>query len=255
MMVNDYPVRQPSLADQVFEIIVKDISNGKYSPGSLLPSENKLAEQFNVSRPTIRSAFARLAERGYVKRQRGIGTFLTESPSIMNPLYQLLDVGERISARGLNPGFEQLKSEVIEADEIVSEKLGVEVNSPILHIHKVFTADDEPIIMFVNYIPTSVFTDCLSIEQARQPGVTEPFFEFFANNCDHAVKYLTSVINPEVAKKCNLPDVFKFDDPNTPILVIEDVGYDEEDNPLFFSIEYLVGEARSFHVIRHVENY
>jgi len=253
-MVSDYPVRQPSLADQVYEIIVKDISSGNYPPGSLLPSENKLAEQFNVSRPTIRSAFARLAERGYVKRQRGVGTFVADSPSIMNPLYQLLDVDERISARGMKPGFMQLKSEIIEADSTISEKLSVEIKSPILHVHKVFTADDKPIILFVNYIPTSVFIDCLTIEQALQPGVTEPFFEFFANQCDHAVKYLMSVINPEVAKNCDLPDVFKFDDPNTPILLIEDVGYDEEDNPIFFSMEYLVGDARSFHVIRHVDN-
>jgi GntR family transcriptional regulator len=253
-MLSDYPVRQPSLADQVYDIIVKDISNGTYPPGSLLPSENKLAEQFNVSRPTIRSAFARLSERGYVKRQRGVGTFVADSPSIVNPLYQLLDVDERISTRGLTPGFSQLKSEIIEADKEISTKLDVKIGSPILHLHKVFTADDEPIILFVNYIPASVFRDCLTIEQALQPGVTEPFFNFFANQCGRNVKYLTSIINPEVVKNCNLPDVFKFDDPNTPLLVIDDIGYDGNDDPVFYSKEYLFGEARSFHVVRHVEN-
>lgn len=253
-MLNDFPIRQPSLADQVYEILVKDISRGTYPPGSLLPSENKLAEQFNVSRPTIRSAFARLAERGYVKRQRGVGTFVAETPSIVNPLYQLLDVDERISARGLKPGFMQLKSEVIEADDDISEKLGIEIKSPILHIHKIFTANEEPIILFVNYIPVNIFKDFLTIDQALQPGVTEPFFEFFANQCKRRVKYLTSIINAEIVKNCQLPDVFKFDDPNTPILVIDDIGYDGDDNPVFYSQEYLVGEARSFHVIRHVEN-
>ena len=63
-MDNGLPIRQPSLADQVYEIIVNGISNGTYPPGSLLPSENQLAERFNVSRPTIRAAFARLVERG-----------------------------------------------------------------------------------------------------------------------------------------------------------------------------------------------
>ena len=128
------------------------------------------------------------------------------------------------------------------------------MGSPILHLHKVFTADEEPIILFVNYIPASVFMDCLTIDQALQPGVTEPFFEFFTNQCGHSVKYLTSVINPEIAKNCDLPDVFKFDDPCTTLLVIEDIGYDKDDSPVFLSLEYLVGEAKSFHVIRHVEN-
>ncbi|MBM3145065.1 MAG: GntR family transcriptional regulator [Chloroflexi bacterium] len=253
-MDQDLPIRQPSLADQVYEIIVKGISNGAYAPGSLLPSENQLAERFNVSRPTIRAAFARLVERGFVKRQRGVGTFVAESPSIVNPLYQLLDVHERISARGFEPGFRQLRSEIIEADGKVARKLSVEAGTPLLHIHKVFTADDKPIILFENFIPTSVFQECLTMEQALQPGMTEPFFEFFTRQCNINVKYLTSIINPEVARNCPYKEVFDFDDPCAPLLVIEDIGYDENDTPVFFSIEYLVDEASSFHVIRHVEN-
>jgi GntR family transcriptional regulator len=253
-MDQELPIRQPSLADQVYEIIVKGISNGSYPPGSLLPSENQLAERYNVSRPTIRAAFARLVERGFVKRQRGVGTFVAESPSIVNPLYQLLDVHERISARGYKPGFEQLKSEIIDAENDIASKLRIEAGSPVLNVHKVFTADAEPIIMFVNYIPVRVFDGCLTSEQALEPGATEPFFEFFAQQCNNRVKYLTSVITPDVAGKSQLPDRFKLDDPYTPILVIEDIGYDESDTPVFLSFEYLVGEASSFHVIRHVEN-
>lgn len=253
-MDNDFPIRQPSLADQVYEIIVNGISNGTYPPGSLLPSENQLAERFNVSRPTIRAAFARLVERGYVNRQRGVGTFVADSPSIVNPLYHLLDVQERIAARGFIPGFTQLESQIIEADQDLAEKLYVEAGSQILNIKKVFTADDEPIIMFVNYIPARLFQDCMTLEQALKPGITEPFFEFFSKRCGRSVKYLTSFIKPDTVKNCPLPKIFKFDDPNTPLLIIEDIGYDSNDEPVFFSIEYLVGEASSFHVIRHVEN-
>ena len=253
-MASDYPVRQPSLADQVYEIIVKDISTGAYPPGSMLPSENQLADQFNVSRPTIRSAFARLAERGYVKRQRGVGTFVQDSPGIVNPLYQLLDIAERIAARGMTPGFTQLTSRIIESDEEISQKLDVDLYIQILNLHKVFTADDDPIILFVNFIPARVFIDCLTIDEALQPGITEPFFKFFSTHCKKNVKYLTSIINPEVARNCSLPDVFQFEDPYTPLLVIEDIGYGDDDVPMFFSIEYLVGEAKTFQMIRHVEN-
>ena len=114
-MDNNLPVRQPSLTDQIYNIIIKEISSGKYLAGDMLPSENQLAERYNVSRPTIRAAFARLLERGYVIRRRGIGTFIADRPSIANPLYLLLDIQERISARGFTPGFTQLKTEMIKA--------------------------------------------------------------------------------------------------------------------------------------------
>jgi len=253
-MENELPVRQPSLSEQVYEIIVKGISNGTYPPGSLLPSENQLAERFNVSRPTIRSAFARLRERGYVKRQRGVGTYVADSPSIVNPLYQLLDVPERIAARGYAPGFIQLKAEILEADEKIAQKLDIEPGSEILNAHKVFTADGEPIILFINFIPVSIFHDCLSLEEALKPGSTEPFFEFFASKCDHPVKYLASIIRPEIVKNIQLPDIFELESPYTPLLVVEDTGYDEDDNPVFLSYEHLFGDASLFHVIRHVEN-
>jgi GntR family transcriptional regulator len=253
-MDKNLPIRQPSLSDQVYEIILKGISDGTYPTGTLLPSENQLAERFNVSRPTIRAAFARLVERGSVKRRRGVGTYVAEQPSIVNPLYQFLDVHERISARGFEPGFKQVMAEIIAADDMLSKSLDIPVGSNILNTQKLFFADGDPIILFINYIPEWVYTDCLTDEDVLAPGATEPFFEFFADRCNNRVKYLTSVIKPKIFQECNFPDAFEFEDPNAAILVIEDIGYDEGDTPLFLSVEHLVGEASTLHVIRHVEN-
>jgi GntR family transcriptional regulator len=253
-MDNDLPVRQTSLADQVYEIILNGISNGTYPAGIMLPSENQLAERFNVSRPTIRAAFARLVDRGYVKRRAGVGTYVTERPSIVNPLYQLLDIHERISARGYTPGFRQIKTDIVEADDNLSKILDIPERSKVLNIHKVFTANGNPIILFINFIPEWVYGKCLSPKQVMESGATEPFFEFFANKCNHKVKYLTSVANPKIIKDYDLPEEFTFNDPYTTFLVIEDVGYDDDDTPLFFSVEHLFLEASSLHIIRHVEN-
>jgi GntR family transcriptional regulator len=250
----ELPTRQPPLSDQVYEIILKEISSGGFPPGSLLPSENQLAERFQVSRPTIRAAFARLAERGYVRRQRGVGTFVTESPSIMNPLYQFLDVSERIEMRGSRPGFIQLDAEMVQAGERIADLLGLPTESEVLRIRKVFTADDVPIIHFVNYIPPQVFQACLTLEQAMEPGATEPFFTFFDQGCSRRIYYLASIIRPQVIGRAKLPPLFKELDPDMPILVVEDVGFDNEDHPVFVSYEYLVGAASDFHVLRHVEN-
>jgi GntR family transcriptional regulator len=253
-MDTDLPVRQPSLADQIYNIIIKEISNGKYPAGALLPSENQLAERYNVSRPTIRAAFARLLERGYVIRQRGVGTYIADRPSIANPLYQFLDIQERISARGFSPGFKQLKTEIIKADDRLSKTLEVSVGSNILNIQKVFTADGNPIILFINYIPEWIYSERLTPDQVMEPGITEPFFEFFANKCDHKVKYLASTIKPEILQKIDLPEKFVTNDSCSAILIIEDIGFNEGERPLFLSIEHLFREASTVHVIRYVDN-
>lgn len=48
-------------------------------PGDRLPGEKELARQLDVSRSTVREALARLAEKGQVQRQWGVGTFVVES--------------------------------------------------------------------------------------------------------------------------------------------------------------------------------
>jgi len=253
-MQTNMPVRQPSLADQVYEIILKEISSGSYPTGSLLPSENQLAERFNVSRPTIRAAFARLLERGYVKRRRGVGTYVAEMPSIVNPLYQLLDIHERIAARGFTPGFRQLSAEIAPADEYIATNLDVEIGTSLLKVHKIFTANDRPIIYFVNFVPAWVFEKSLSLEQALQPGVTEPFFTFFSDLCKHPIKYLASTVRPQIMKNCLCAEKFDFDDPEMMLLEIEDIGYNGSDTPIFLSLEHLTREASTLHIIRYVEN-
>ncbi len=253
-MGGDLPVRQPSLSDQIYEIILKEISEGKYPPGSKLPSENELAERFDVSRPTVRAAFNRLVELGYVRKRRGVGTFVANSPSIANPLYHSFDIHERIRARGFTPGFEQIGAEIIPADEWLSEKLDIPLGSKVLNVKKIFTADDAPIIYFINYIPEWVYEDHLTEEEVLEPGITEPFFIFFGQECNKEIEYLASVITPHTAKECDLPEEFDIDGPHTPLLVVEDIGYDNDDLPIVLSIEHLAKEASNFHVLRRVEN-
>lgn len=251
-MAENLPVQNPPLADQVYKIILNGIVNGEYPPGAQLPSENQLAEQYQVSRPTIRTAFSRLGELGYVIRKQGVGTFVTNSPDLVNPLYLSFDVEDRISSRGYKPGFKQLSAKIIPADKILVEQLGIPLNSPVLNIQKLFTADEDPIIFFENFIPEWVYKSCLTEDQVLSPGVTEPFFQFFAHECNSEIKFLASIIHPMILKDCDLPEIFKVFDPYTTLLAVEDIGYNSENVQVFLSKEYLFKDASFFHVIRHV---
>ncbi|MBO3750314.1 GntR family transcriptional regulator [Streptosporangiaceae bacterium NEAU-GS5] len=61
---------------QVAEYLKEQILNGTFQAGQLLPSEQQLAEEFGLSRPTIRNAINELKAAGLVEVQRPRGTFV-----------------------------------------------------------------------------------------------------------------------------------------------------------------------------------
>lgn len=65
--------------EQIADVLTKRIEDGTYPPRRRIPSEYALAEEFGVSRPTVRAAIALLAEKGLVATSKGKGTFVTES--------------------------------------------------------------------------------------------------------------------------------------------------------------------------------
>ncbi|ALS28560.1 PLP-dependent aminotransferase family protein [Paenibacillus cisolokensis] len=70
------PDRQSSkpLYEQIADYLEQRISYGEFPPGSLLPSERKLAEQLGVNRSTVIQAFAELRSFGIIESRTGSGT-------------------------------------------------------------------------------------------------------------------------------------------------------------------------------------
>ena len=58
--------------------IQEKIINNDYTLGSKIPSEAELRQQFDVSRHTIRLAIAKLVNEGYLVKQQGSGTFVSD---------------------------------------------------------------------------------------------------------------------------------------------------------------------------------
>ncbi|MCR4901574.1 MAG: GntR family transcriptional regulator [Butyrivibrio sp.] len=60
----------------IVEWINNEISAGRLTDGSKIPSENELAEKFSLSRQTVRHAIAELTEKGVLTSIRGSGTYV-----------------------------------------------------------------------------------------------------------------------------------------------------------------------------------
>ena len=69
------------------------ILEGVFRPGERLPAERALAEEFGVSRPSVREAIQKLAARGILLSRHGGGTFVSESlgSSFRDPMIELLE--------------------------------------------------------------------------------------------------------------------------------------------------------------------
>jgi GntR family transcriptional regulator, transcriptional repressor for pyruvate dehydrogenase complex len=65
--------REPRLSDKVAELMRETIISRHMAPGTPLPSERELGEQFGVSRTVIREAVRALAAKGIVEVRTGSG--------------------------------------------------------------------------------------------------------------------------------------------------------------------------------------
>lgn len=65
------PRKAPDLSAQIATAIRDEIVSGRLIVDARLPSEAELADQFAVSRPTVREALKRLAAQALIRTQRG----------------------------------------------------------------------------------------------------------------------------------------------------------------------------------------
>ncbi|MES1156478.1 MAG: FadR/GntR family transcriptional regulator [Alphaproteobacteria bacterium] len=108
------------LYQNVADTIVIGIREGKYALGRRLPSERDLAEEMQVSRPTIREAMIALEIRGLVVARHGSGIYVAEAmPGDAGE--PELDVGpfELIEARRMFEG----EAAALAANTITDEEL------------------------------------------------------------------------------------------------------------------------------------
>lgn len=62
---------------QLYTQLRNSIAEGKYPPLTQLPTENELAEEYSMSRQTVRQALGLLRGEGYIYSVRGSGSFIS----------------------------------------------------------------------------------------------------------------------------------------------------------------------------------
>lgn len=71
---------------QIAITLSRAIRDGVYQPGDRLPSQEQIAEQFNVARMTARNGMRLLEDFGFVTVVRGSGAYVTNGSPPPQPV-------------------------------------------------------------------------------------------------------------------------------------------------------------------------
>lgn len=108
--------------------------------GSRLPAEPALCEEYGVSRITLRKAVEQLVTEGYLRRDHGKGTFVTDPKYAMR--YRERFVNEvtgfytQMHRQGNQVESEVITQEKISAGPSVARHLGITGADPVIHLER-----------------------------------------------------------------------------------------------------------------------
>ena len=146
--------RSKSIVEQVNEILRQRIHDATYTPGARLPSESELAEEFGVSRATVRTVLAKLSVEGLILRRQGDGTYVNKRIQEVNThLGGLWDFTRLIETSGFAASIKSLAVSLKEADDEDARLLTLGKGEKLLSLKRLFYADKTPVILAYNLIP------------------------------------------------------------------------------------------------------
>ena len=93
------PLQRKRFSDEIVEQVVKLVKDGQLRPGDTLPSERKIAEKLNVSRPPLREALKTLEALGFIEIQQRKKSVIKSvaDVSLHNPLAQVIKGDEEMT--------------------------------------------------------------------------------------------------------------------------------------------------------------
>lgn len=227
---------------QVIDRMKQDIAAGVYREKEKLPSEFELAKTLGVSRATLREALRLLEEDNIIVRRHGVGTFVSPKPVFTSGIEQLTSVSDMIRQAGMEPGAIYLSTLESIASEDDIKRFHCNDGDTIITIERVRTANGEPVVYCVDKVPSGYLPE--DFLQRTESSIFSAIEESGETHIAYAVTYIDPVGYHDEASpilEC---------DPETALLVLKQLHYDEEDQVVLYSKNYFRADKFRFHVVR-----
>ena len=125
--------------------LLRRINERQWPPGSLLPNEADLAAEFGCARTTVNRAMRELADAGLVDRRRRAGTRVMLLP-ISRVVLDIPIIRLEVEQRHAQWRYTLLERQVCLAPGRITSRLGIERDTPMLHLTSMHFADNHPFL-------------------------------------------------------------------------------------------------------------
>ncbi|WP_214703609.1 MULTISPECIES: GntR family transcriptional regulator [unclassified Exiguobacterium] len=224
-MSNKKKPKYETIADEMRKRIIEHV----YPLENALPDEIHLAQEFSVSRMTMKRALEILVMEGLIYRKRGKGTFILQS-SFQKGRINVISK----ETRGLTQviGDRSLRSEVLNFEvkfpsQEVADHLMIELTEPVYEIRRVRYVDDEPYVIELTYMVANLIT-----------GITREILEksvyaYIQEDLGYTITSSHKVIRAD--KPDEYDQAYLKNDITEPIIEVEQVVYLSNGKPFEYS--------------------
>jgi len=206
---------------QISESIERYIREAKLKPGTKLLSEEKIANLFKVSRPTVNKALNLLIKKLVVYRNGREGVFVKD-----NRKFKLLFLREDVSFEKIfkrqNIPFETkiLEAKKIRADETLASELDVRKGDFLIYLKRVRLVNEEPILIMESHLLYKLFSKLL------EKDLTKSLYGLLKEHCEVSITKTSHFIG---AIKATEKDADTFGIPlGSSLIVVEGVAYSSD---------------------------
>lgn len=183
----------------IYQIIENDIKikiqQKKLKAGDLIPSENQLKDQYNVSRMTVRQALNNLVTDGYLYKHKGKGTFVSQI-KIEKNIQGLRGFTDEMESLGRVVRNEVVGFEIIDPTDDIKDKLFLtNEDDKVIYIERIRYGDDIPVLHEELYLPHYLF------KELKEENLYNSFYTYLENDRGLKISHCIQAIEAQMPTK------------------------------------------------------
>ncbi|MBT4286445.1 MAG: GntR family transcriptional regulator [Deltaproteobacteria bacterium] len=164
---------------QIGEWLKELIKTGRFKEGEKLPSEIELSKMCQVNRNTLRQAISELVIQGFLKKDKGVGTFVLSQSGIelKHDTKKISSFKDDFGNQKIVEHTKVIKTSLISANRDIAKALVIGIRQKVIVIKRLRIGNDIPLIYEENYLPYNVFKGILGYDltQSLYKIITEHY--------------------------------------------------------------------------------
>lgn len=239
-MIRIQIIKKP-LYQQLRDVIRNKILTGEYPPGTAIPSENELANQYGVHRLTVRNTIEILVNEGLLLTKQGSGIFVIGDKKTMD-IDQFPGYKKSLKEKGAKEKAEVIINSPRLAGPYYANLFQIDRDDEIHYVNRLLKTDQSPVSVEKFYIPCSIIPtlDLIDFSIFSAQEVLD-FYDIHIHKTFEKLEVVT--VDLKTAKRLKIKE-------EHPVFLFSVTGYNEQ-NAAIFSYENYTRSDKSEFVISY----